>query len=182
MDALFKKIVNFDFSFAEQIYIMMGFLLVMVLVCLVLIVVLSVKYKRLRNHVENGEPVDETIYDESQDFFEEEVIENGAENAPETVNVDEINEKFDNLEAKQQKFFDKIKVLRYNQTSADGETFECYSIGLMNAERNGIVLTGVETGSGATKLTVKSIRDGNSNVELSEAEKVAIRRKGEKTC
>ena len=177
MDALLKKIANFDFSFAEQIYIMMGFLLVMLLVCLALIVVLSIKYKRLRNHVENGEPVDETVYDESRDFFEEETVETG-----EAVNVDEINEKFDNLEAKQQKFFDKIKVLRYNQTSADGKIHECYSIGLMNAERNGIVLTGVETESGATKLTVKSIREGSSNVELSEAEKVAIQRKGEKTC
>lgn len=176
MKELLQKFQTFDFSFAEQIYIMLGMMFLVVLVCLILVLVLSVKYRRLRKFVEQGEPIEETIDElKEDDFFEE--------GKGEAVTVSTYSdEKIGEIELNQQKYFDIIKVLRYNHNSPSGKTMSDFSIGITNAKCDGIVLTGMETESGATQLTVKSIKDGKSNIELTEAEKAAVVRKGEKTC
>ena len=196
MKNFFDKLFNLNFGYEMQIYILIGALFLMVLVCLVLIIIVSQKYNKLRAALANEAPfdVEDSLGElESDDFYrgEEVAIKSDAMGVDSEIDmqlekiytkIESTDAKIEEITLKQQKCFDKIKVLRYNQTLAGGKTFECFSIGITNAMSDGIILTCNQTESGATKVVVKSIKDGNSNIELTEAEKVAVLRKGEKTC
>lgn len=196
MKNFFDKLFNLNFGYEMQIYILIGALFLMVLVCLVLIIIVSQKYNKLRAALANEAPFDgeDSLGElESDDFYrgEEVAIKSDAMGVDSEIDmqlekiytkIESTDAKIEEITLKQQKCFDKIKVLRYNQTLAGGKTFECFSIGITNAMSDGIILTCNQTESGATKVVVKSIKDGNSNIELTEAEKVAVLRKGEKTC
>lgn len=164
-------------TFEEQMYIAIGALFLTVLICFILLIIVSVKYSNLRKKVMSGK--DDALLEEveSGDFYEGELPEDSAENKSK---IEELEKKIEELQAKQQKAFDKIKVLRYNQTLPDGNQSETFSIGITNQILEGIVLTGAGMPDGATNLVVKSVRNGESNVELTEAEQVAVTRKGEK--
>lgn len=78
------------------------------------------------------------------------------------------------LENRQKTNFDRIGLVRYS-ASAENEARLSYSIGISNENEDGLVITALNYRNGMNLYT-KYIKDGISDVELSEEEKKALSR------
>jgi len=170
-----------NISFEVQVFIAIGLIFALLLACFVILIILSAKYRNLKKTIATGINYDTDIEEiESGEFFSNES--DHVETEISSENCQQIINKIDEVAQKQQKYFDKIKVVRYNSTLADESVATCFSMAITNADADGVVISGTEKPDGSTKLVVKSIKNGKSNVDLTEAEKVAVLRKGEKKC
>ena len=86
----------------------------------------------------------------------------------------DIDERLDTLETKQQSSLDKVNVVRYFAADKN-EGRASYSVGITNAQKDGLVLTALMYRNGMN-LYVKQIEDGVSDYPLSDEEKEAVSR------
>lgn len=86
----------------------------------------------------------------------------------------DITDRLDTLETKQQNNLDKVNVVRYFATDKN-EGRASYSVGITNAQKDGLVLTALMYRNGMN-MYVKQIEDGVSDYPLSEEEKEAVSR------
>ena len=86
----------------------------------------------------------------------------------------DITDRLDTLETKQQNNLDKVNVVRYFATDKN-EGRASYSVGITNAQKDGLVLTALMYRNGMN-LYVKQIEDGVSDYPLSDEEKEAVSR------
>ncbi len=182
MSEFLQNLQSLNISFENQIYIALGLVLLLVLICFVLLIVVSSKYRKLKALLETDEDGGDLQEVESGDFYEGEGIDSdaGVVTGDFSEKLTALEQNLDIISEKQQKCFDKIKVLRYNQSLSDNTTADSFSIGITNHLAEGIVITGIEQPDGSTKIVVKSIKNGVSNIELTKAEQVAVTRKGDK--
>lgn len=85
-----------------------------------------------------------------------------------------LSERIDVLEEKQKTNFDRLDIVRYFASDKD-EGRSSYSIGLTNANKDGMVLTALMYRNGMN-LYAKQLSEGVSDVPLSEEEKEAVSR------
>ena len=88
--------------------------------------------------------------------------------------LSDIDERLNTLETKQQSSLDKVNVVRYFAADKN-EGRASYSVGITNAQKDGLVLTALMYRNGMN-LYVKQIEDGVSDYPLSDEEKEAISR------
>ena len=88
--------------------------------------------------------------------------------------LSDIDERLDTLETKQQSSLDKVNVVRYFAADKN-EGRASYSVGITNAQKDGLVLTALMYRNGMN-LYVKQIEDGVSDYPLSDEEKEAVSR------
>ena len=86
----------------------------------------------------------------------------------------DITDRLDTLETKQQNNLDKVNVVRYFATDKN-EGRASYSVGITNAQKDGLVLTALMYRNGMN-LYVKQVEDGVSDYPLSDEEKEAVSR------
>ena len=156
-------------SFETQMYILIGILLVLLILCLTMIIILCIRFEKLKKrqlylygHIKI-EPLDA-------------LIENCLLRQTELTTITQDNqEKLEQLMNERRKTFDKIAVVRYSSNSDDTDDLS-FSVGITNMDADGIVITGLQQASG-TKLSVKSVKGGKGNDDLSDEEMFAIQRK-----
>lgn len=88
--------------------------------------------------------------------------------------IKEVHYEILGLKEKQNKCFDKVKIVRYHTTS-DNEAKLSYSVGLSNENGDGLVITGLQYRQGCN-MYYKQIKEGVSDFELSEEEKLSLNR------
>lgn len=88
--------------------------------------------------------------------------------------VRSIRRDLNNVKEKQNKCFDKIKIVRYPSTS-ENEAKLSYSVGLTNENGDGLVITGLQYRQGCN-MYYKQLKEGVPDYELSKEEKSAINR------
>ena len=88
--------------------------------------------------------------------------------------LSDIDERLNTLETKQQSSLDKVNVVRYFAADKN-EGRASYSVGITNAQKDGLVLTALMYRNGMN-LYVKQIEDGVSDYPLSDEEKEAVSR------
>jgi hypothetical protein len=90
------------------------------------------------------------------------------------VAVNENQENIEKLSKSARKDFDKMEIVRYS-SYPDDENDTSFSIGITNMEKNGIIITGLQTPIG-TKVLVKKIKNGKADDELTPEELTVINR------
>lgn len=80
---------------------------------------------------------------------------------------------------KQEKCFDKIKIIRYHN-GTDNEAKLSYSVGISNENGDGLVITGLQYRQGCN-MYYKEINKGVPDFELSKEEKLSINRADART-
>ena len=88
--------------------------------------------------------------------------------------VRSIRRDLNNVKEKQNKCFDKIKIVRYPSTS-ENEAKLSYSVGLTNENGDGLVITGLQYRQGCN-MYYKQLKEGVPDYELSKEEQSAINR------
>ena len=78
------------------------------------------------------------------------------------------------IKEKQNRCFDKIKIVRYPSTS-ENEAKLSYSVGLTNENGDGLVITGLQYRQGCN-MYYKQLKEGVPDYELSKEEQSAINR------
>lgn len=78
------------------------------------------------------------------------------------------------IREKQNKCFDKVKIVRYH-TTADNEAKLSYSVGLSNEKGDGLVITGLQYRQGCN-MYYKQVKEGVSDFELSQEERISLDR------
>ena len=149
-------------------YIIIGVLSLMVILCFVLIIALSTKLEKVtrRQNLISSHLSGETV-----DVLLEKSIDRQEELAGQ---IQKNQENIKKLQDHSLKTFDKIEVLRYS-SNPDDENDTSFSIGITNLEENGIIITGLQTPIG-TKVLVKKIRNGKADDELTPEELTVINR------
>ena len=88
--------------------------------------------------------------------------------------LSDLDSRLDTLEKKQANNLDKVSVVRYFAADKN-EGRASYSVGITNANKDGLVLTALMYRNGMN-LYVKQIEDGVSDYPLSDEEKEAVSR------
>lgn len=88
--------------------------------------------------------------------------------------VRSIRRDLNNVKEKQNKCFDKIKIVRYPSTS-ENEAKLSYSVGITNENGDGLVITGLQYRQGCN-MYYKQLKEGVPDYELSKEEQSAINR------
>lgn len=78
------------------------------------------------------------------------------------------------IREKQNRCFDKVKIVRYPSTS-ENEAKLSYSVGITNENGDGLVITGLQYRQGCN-MYYKHLKEGIPDYELSNEEKTAINR------
>ena len=156
-------------SFENQMYILIGVLLVLLIVCLSMVIVLCVRFEKLKKR-------QLYLYDNMDMEPLDVLLENCLLRQNELTSItEESQKKLEQLLSERRKTFDKIAVVRYSSNSDDIDELN-FSVGITNMDSDGIVITGLQQTTG-TKLSVKSIKGGKSGDDLSDEELYAIQRK-----
>ncbi|NLN04488.1 MAG: DUF4446 family protein [Clostridiaceae bacterium] len=148
--------------------IIFGVLFLFILINTILVIVLFKKLSQIRksqkvlNELFSGESVEELLY---KVLEQQEVISNEAL---------EIKKQILHLENKQKYCFDRISLVRYRGPQEDGAKLS-YSIGISNENEDGLVITGIHFRNGVN-LYFKHVKEGVSDIELSEEEKKVMAR------
>jgi hypothetical protein len=149
-------------------YIIIGVLSLMVILCFVLIIALSTKLEKVtrRQNLISSHLSGETV-----DVLLEKSIDRQEELAGQ---IQKNQENIKNLQDHSLKTFDKIEVLRYS-SNPDDENDTSFSIGITNLEENGIIITGLQSSTG-TKLLVKKVKRGSAEDDVTDEELSVIDR------
>ena len=151
-------------------YFLFGFIAlgILLIICFILIYVLYNKIgdmnKRQLRLSEKlaGKRAEDLLYD---------IIDNEKEIKTE---MQSIKNDMNNIKEKQNKCFDRVKIIRYH-TTADNEAKLSYSVGISNENRDGLIITGLQYRQGCN-MYYKQIKEGVPDYELSEEEKCAVER------
>lgn len=149
-------------------YIIVGVLSLMVILCFVLIIALSTKLEKVtrRQNLISSHLSGETV-----DVLLEKSIDRQEELAGQ---IQKNQENIKKLQDHSLKTFDKIEVLRYS-SNPDDENDTSFSIGITNLEENGIIITGLQSSTG-TKLLVKKVKRGSAEEDVTDEELSVIDR------
>ena len=149
-------------------YIIVGVLSLMVILCFVLIIALSTKLEKVtrRQNLISSHLSGETV-----DVLLEKSIDRQEELAGQ---IQKNQENIKKLQDHSIKTFDKIEVLRYS-SNPDDENDTSFSIGITNLEENGIIITGLQSSTG-TKLLVKKVKRGSAEEDVTDEELSVIDR------
>ena len=149
-------------------YIIIGVLSLMVILCFVLIIALSTKLEKVtrRQNLISSHLSGETV-----DVLLEKSIDRQEELAGQ---IQKNQENIKKLQDHSIKTFDKIEVLRYS-SNPDDENDTSFSIGITNLEENGIIITGLQSSTG-TKLLVKKVKRGSAEEDVTDEELSVIDR------
>ena len=149
-------------------YIIVGVLSLMVILCFVLIIALSTKLEKVtrRQNLISSHLSGETV-----DVLLEKSIDRQEELAGQ---IQKNQENIKKLQDHSLKTFDKIEVLRYS-SNPDDENDTSFSIGITNLEENGIIITGLQSSTG-TKLLVKKVKRGSAEDDVTDEELSVIDR------
>ena len=149
-------------------YIIVGVLSLMVILCFVLIIALSIKLEKVtrRQNLISSHLSGETV-----DVLLEKSIDRQEELAGQ---IQKNQENIKKLQDHSLKTFDKIEVLRYS-SNPDDENDTSFSIGITNLEENGIIITGLQSSTG-TKLLVKKVKRGSAEDDVTDEELSVIDR------
>ena len=123
----------------------------------------SMKKRQLRlSEKLSGQRAEDLMYNiiEEEDYIKKEVR--------------SIRRDLNNVKEKQNKCFDKIKIVRYPSTS-ENEAKLSYSVGLTNENGDGLVITGLQYRQGCN-MYYKQLKEGVPDYELSKEEQSAINR------
>lgn len=148
--------------------IIFGVLFLLILINTILVVALFKKLSHIRksqkvlNELFSGESVEELLY---KVLEQQEIISNEAL---------DIKKQILQLENKQKYCFDRISLVRYRGTQEDGAKLS-YSIGISNENEDGLIITGIHFRNGVN-LYFKHVKEGMSDIELSEEEKKVLAR------
>ena len=88
--------------------------------------------------------------------------------------IHSVKSEISNLKEKQNKCFDKVKIIRYH-TTADNEAKLSYSVGISNENGDGLVITGLQYRQGCN-MYYKQIKEGVSDYALSVEEQRSLDR------
>lgn len=88
--------------------------------------------------------------------------------------IQSVKSEISNLKEKQNKCFDKVKIIRYH-TTADNEAKLSYSVGISNENGDGLVITGLQYRQGCN-MYYKQIKEGVSDYALSVEEQRSLDR------
>lgn len=141
---------------------------VLLMVCFVIIYKLyrevsSMKKRQLRlSEKLSGQRAEDLMYNiiEEEDYIKKEVR--------------SIRRDLTGVKEKQNRCFDKIKIVRYPSTS-ENEAKLSYSVGLTNENGDGLVITGLQYRQGCN-MYYKQLKEGVPDYELSKEEQSAINR------
>lgn len=141
---------------------------VLLMVCFVIIYKLyrevsSMKKRQLRlSEKLSGQRAEDLMYNiiEEEDYIKKEVR--------------SIRRDLTDIKEKQNRCFDKIKIVRYPSTS-ENEAKLSYSVGLTNENGDGLVITGLQYRQGCN-MYYKQLKEGVPDYELSKEEQSAINR------
>lgn len=149
-------------------YIIVGVLSLMVILCFVLIIALSTKLEKVtrRQNLISSHLSGETV-----DVLLEKSIDRQEELAGQ---IQKNQENIKKLQDHSLKTFDKIEVLRYS-SNPDDENDTSFSIGITNLEENGIIITGLQSSTG-TKLLAKKVKRGSAEDDVTDEELSVIDR------
>ena len=149
-------------------YIIIGVLSLMVILCFVLIIALSTKLEKVtrRQNLISSHLSGETV-----DVLLEKSIDRQEELAGQ---IQKNQENIKKLQDHSLKTFDKIEVLRYS-SNPDDENDTSFSIGITNLEENGIIITGLQSSTG-TKLLVRKVKRGSAEEDVTDEELSVIDR------
>ncbi|MBO5417054.1 MAG: DUF4446 family protein [Clostridia bacterium] len=149
-------------------YIIIGVLSLMVILCFVLIIALSTKLEKVtrRQNLISSHLSGETV-----DVLLEKSLDRQEELAGQ---IQKNQENIKKLQDHSLKTFDKIEVLRYS-SNPDDENDTSFSIGITNLEENGIIITGLQSSTG-TKLLVKKVKRGSAEEDVTDEELSVIDR------
>ena len=149
-------------------YIIIGVLSLMVILCFVLIIALSTKLEKVtrRQNLISSHLSGETV-----DVLLEKSIDRQEELAGQ---IQKNQENIKKLQDHSLKTFDKVEVLRYS-SNPDDENDTSFSIGITNLEENGIIITGLQSSTG-TKLLVKKVKRGSAEDDVTDEELSVIDR------
>lgn len=146
-------------------FIAMGILLI---ICFVLIYVL---FNKLNFTRKRQVQLEDQLSGKSAEDLLYEILE---EDKNLKKQIKEVHYEILGLKEKQNKCFDKVKIVRYHTTS-DNEAKLSYSVGLSNENGDGLVITGLQYRQGCN-MYYKQIKEGVSDFELSEEEKLSLNR------
>lgn len=144
------------------------FLGVLLIICFVVIYKLYKKVNLLQkkqlilNDKLSGQSAEDLLYD---------VLRNEIEIKSD---LKDIHKKISVIQEKQNKCFDKVKIVRYH-TTADNEAKLSYSVGISNENGDGLVITGLQYRQGCN-MYYKQVKEGIPDIELSQEEKNSIDR------
>ena len=123
----------------------------------------SMKKRQLRlSEKLSGQRAEDLMYNiiEEEDYIKKEVR--------------SIRRDLTGIKEKQNRCFDKIKIVRYPSTS-ENEAKLSYSVGLTNENGDGLVITGLQYRQGCN-MYYKQLKEGVPDYELSKEEQSAINR------
>lgn len=146
-------------------FIAMGILLI---ICFILIYVL---FNKLNFTRKRQAQLEDQLSGKSAEDLLYEILE---EDKNLKKQIKEVHYEILGLKEKQNKCFDKVKIVRYHTTS-DNEAKLSYSVGLSNENGDGLVITGLQYRQGCN-MYYKQIKEGVSDFELSEEEKLSLNR------
>lgn len=144
------------------------FLGVLLIICFVVIYKLYKKVNLLQkkqlilNDKLSGQSAEDLLYD---------VLRNEIEIKSD---LKDIHKEISVIQEKQNKCFDKVKIVRYH-TTADNEAKLSYSVGISNENGDGLVITGLQYRQGCN-MYYKQVKEGIPDIELSQEEKNSIDR------
>lgn len=87
--------------------------------------------------------------------------------------IADLNNRISVLEKNEQKYIQKINVLRFNPFNETGGD-NSFTLSLLDANLNGLVITGLHTRE-KTRVYAKEVKNGKSKYELSNEEKKVIK-------
>ncbi len=86
--------------------------------------------------------------------------------------IDELGKKINFLEEKARGHVQKVGLVRFNPFKETGGSHS-FSLALLDGTETGVVITGLHTRE-RTRIYIKSIKNGRSELELSEEERKAL--------
>jgi hypothetical protein len=95
-----------------------------------------------------------------------------AANKKNSVEIEQIKKEIDKLNDQGKYHVQKIGLVRFNPFREIGGDHS-FSLSILDSKNTGIVITGLHTRE-RTRVYVKAVKNGKSDVELSEEEKKAI--------
>lgn len=79
-----------------------------------------------------------------------------------------VDKRIDEIQLESLKYIGKVRLLRYNPYEDTGGNVS-FTLGLLDAEKSGVIITSLHTRSG-TRLYAKEVSKGKSNLQLSKEE------------
>ncbi len=155
-------------SFENQIYLFIGLLLILLAMCFILIIVLSLKLEKTLTRQDN---IDKHIKKESVDVLLEKCLKRQDELSS---RINDNRQNIKELAENSKKAFDKIDIVRYSSSPNDENNLN-FSIGITNMEKNGIIITGLQT-EYSTKMIVKKVKKGIADEDTTVEETAVIKR------